>query len=56
MSLNLNVSSVSLPSICLNVRGEDVGNTEDKLTLLDLRSKGDGGSVFGSDLLWGLLY
>ena len=37
-----------------HVRGKDVGNTKDKLTLLDLRSKGDGGSVFGSDLLWGL--
>lgn len=31
-----------------------MGNTKDKLTLLDLRTEGDGGSVFGSDLLGGL--
>lgn len=31
-----------------------MGNTKDKLTLLDLRTEGDGSSVFGSDLLGGL--
>ena len=31
-----------------------MGNTKDKLTLLDLRTEGDGGGGFGSDLLGGL--
>lgn len=32
-----------------------MGNTKDKLTLLDLGSEGDGGFFFGSDLLGWLL-
>jgi hypothetical protein len=51
VSLNLNKISDALAPRDPNSRGKDVGNTKDKLTLLDLRSKGDVGYFFGSDLL-----